>query len=210
MTGTGSHEPSNPPAADSFSAVYLDGQTNRKHRVTLKPSAALEIAEDGAFLAAWAYGDIRRADGPKYILRLRNIAAAKLARLEVADPSAQAELQRLCTLLDGEGTAGDVSTTRIVFWSLAAAASLMAVTWFGVPLIAARLTALVPLSWEKRLGDVADRQVRANLRPALAGYFTAASEHGSYFRGGERGRASRAGLSRSFARGGCARGARRP
>ena len=150
MDGAGSHDPSNPPAADSFPAVYLDGLTNRKHRVTVKPSAALEIAGDGVFLAAWAYGDIRRADGPKNILRLRNIAAAKLARLEIGDPSAQAELLRLCKLLDGEGAVGNVSTARIVFWSLAAAASLLAVTWFGVPFIAARLTGLVPLSLEKR------------------------------------------------------------
>jgi Zn-dependent protease with chaperone function len=145
----------------SFPAVYLDGQTNQKHRVTLKPSSALEIAEDGVFLAAWAYGDIRRADGPKNILRLRNIAASKLARLEIADPSAQAQLQRLCTLLDGEGAVGNVSTARIVFWSLAAAASLLAVIWFGLPFIAARLTGLVPLSLERRLGEAADGRVHA-------------------------------------------------
>jgi Zn-dependent protease with chaperone function len=146
---------------NSFPAAYLDGQTNQKHRVTVKPSAALEIAGDGVFLAAWAYGDIRRADGPRNVLRLRNIAAAKLARLEIADPSAQAQLLRLCKLLDGEGSAGNVSTARIVFWSLAAAASLLAVVWFGVPLVAARLTGLVPLSLEARLGEAADRQVRA-------------------------------------------------
>jgi Zn-dependent protease with chaperone function len=146
---------------NSFPAVYLDGQTNQKHRVTVKPSAALEIAENGAFLAAWAYADIRRADGPKDILRLRNIAAAKLARLEIADPSAQAQLLRLCKLLDGEGAVGNVSTARIVFWSLAAAASLLAIIWFGLPFISARLTGLVPLSLEKRLGEAADGRVHA-------------------------------------------------
>ncbi|MGH6868920.1 MAG: M48 family metallopeptidase, partial [Methylocella sp.] len=138
--------------------------TSAKHSVTLKLSSALEIAEEGGFLTAWAYGDIRRADGPKDVLRLRNIAAAKLARLEIRDSAAQAEVLRLCTMLDGEGAAGNVSTARIVVWSLAAAASLLAVIWFGVPLVAARLTGLVPLSLEKRLGDAADRRVHAIFR----------------------------------------------
>jgi Zn-dependent protease with chaperone function len=160
MYGAGPQEPGFS-GGNTFPAVYFDGLTNQKHRVTIKPSAALEIAEDRIFLAAWAYGDIRRADAPKGILRLRNIAASKLARLEITDLQGQAQLLRLCTLLDGEGSAGSVSTARIVLWSLAAAASLLAVIWFGVPLVAARLTGLVPLSMEKRLGEAADRRVHA-------------------------------------------------
>jgi len=159
---------------DKFPAIYFDGLTNQKHRVTIKPSAALEIAEDGAFIAAWAYGDIRRADGPENTLRLRNIAARRLARLEIADGRAQAQIGRLCILLDGEKSANSESTRRIVFWSLAAAASLLAIVWFGVPFIAARLTGLVPLSLEKRLGEAADSQVRA-----IFGGKTCTSPHGA-------------------------------
>ena len=48
----------------------------------------------------------------------------------------------------------------IVGWSLAAAASIIAMVWFGVPLAADRLTPLVPQSFERRLGDVADGQVK--------------------------------------------------
>jgi Zn-dependent protease with chaperone function len=150
----------NPPA-EAMAAIYFDGQTNQKHIVTLKASSCLEIAEEGVFLAAWSYGDIRRADGPKDILRLRDIAAAPLARLEICDPAAQAEVARLCALLDGEGSPGDGSVGRIIFWSCAAAVSIFAIIWFAIPLLADRLTPLVPIALEKRLGDASNKQVQA-------------------------------------------------
>jgi Zn-dependent protease with chaperone function len=56
---------------------------------------------------------------------------------------------------------GRRATAVIVGWSLAAAASIIAVALFGVPLAADRLTPLVPDVLERRLGDVADRQVKA-------------------------------------------------
>ena len=68
---------------------------------------------------------------------------------------------RLCTLLDGEDSGKGESTRQIVLWSFAAAASLLAVVWFGVPFIAARLTGLVPLSLEMQLGEAVDSQARA-------------------------------------------------
>ncbi|WP_026606565.1 M48 family metallopeptidase [Methylocapsa acidiphila] len=146
---------------DEITAVYFDGKSNAKHRVALSFASALEIREKGIFLAAWAYVDIRRADGPKQVLRLRNIAALPLARLEIADPAAQAEVARLCKLLDVEGAAGEGSTLRIVAWSLAGAVSIWAIAWFGVPFLADRLTPVVPQWAERRLGDAANGQVRA-------------------------------------------------
>ena len=50
---------------------------------------------------------------------------------------------------------------RIVAWSLAAAASLAAIVWYGVPLIADQLTPLVPRALERRTGEVADGQARS-------------------------------------------------
>ncbi len=148
------------PPDEAMPAVYFDGQSSTKHNVALKLSSGLEIFEYGTFLAAWSYGDIRRADGPSDILRLRDIAAAPLARLEIRDPAAQAQIARLCTLLDGEGSPGDGSVTRIIFWSLAAAASIFVVIWFAIPFLADRVTPLVPVGLEKRLGDASNRQIR--------------------------------------------------
>jgi predicted Zn-dependent protease len=56
---------------------------------------------------------------------------------------------------------GSGQTGRIVAWSLAAVASIVLIVVFGVPLAAQRLTPLVPLSFERRLGGMADNQVRA-------------------------------------------------
>ena len=56
---------------------------------------------------------------------------------------------------------GRGQTGRILAWSLAAVASIVLTVVFGVPLAAERLTPLVPLSFERRLGGVADNQVRA-------------------------------------------------
>jgi Zn-dependent protease with chaperone function len=146
---------------ETFPAIYFDGVSSKKHDVMLKMAACLEIAEAGTFLTAWAYGDVRRADGPKGVLRLLSIAATPLARLEVRDPAAQAEITRFCTLLDGEGSPGDGSRRRIVLWSLAAAASVISIIWFGIPLLADKLTPFVPISFEKRLGDASNVQIRA-------------------------------------------------
>ncbi len=149
--------PATEPLEPAAPSIYFDGQTNKKHSVALKAESCLEISEDGHFLTGWAYGDIRRTDGPKDVLRLRSIAAPPLARLEIRDPATQAEIARLCTLLDGEGSPGDGSRRKIIFWSIAATASIVAIIWFGIPLLADRLASIVTISVERRLGDASDR-----------------------------------------------------
>src|SRR5215210_3013984 len=66
-------------------AIYFDGTTNRKHKVTLRFGGTLEIIEDGNVVGRWAYGDVRRAEGPPGLLRLRAVSALPLARLEISD-----------------------------------------------------------------------------------------------------------------------------
>lgn len=144
----------------SVAAIYFDGESSRKHAVTLNMAATLEITEDGKDLAAWPYGEIRRADGPKNVMRLKSSSAAPLARLEIRDPAAQVEIGKLCGGLAREA-GDDVSTLRIVFWSLGAVVSILAVIWFGLPVFAERVTPFVPASLENRIGDVADRQMHA-------------------------------------------------
>lgn len=139
-------------------AVYFDGTSNRKRAVTLRLGDALEIVEDGAAVAAWPYADVRRADGRK-ALRLQCVTALPLARLEIADADAAAQLvARLPNLEAGRGA---TQTGRIVAWSLAAAVSIVLVTIYGIPLLADRLAPLVPFAVEKRIGEAVDRQARA-------------------------------------------------
>jgi hypothetical protein len=139
-------------------AVFYDGTSNRKRSVTLRFADALEIVEDGAVIATWPYADVRRADGKKG-LRLLCTSALPLARLEIADPKAAAQLASHCPQLDaGRGPA---QTGRIVAWSLAAAVSIVLVTIYGIPLLADRIAPLVPFAVEKRIGEAVDRQARA-------------------------------------------------
>jgi Zn-dependent protease with chaperone function len=138
--------------------VFFDGTSNRRRLVTLGFGDLLAVSEDGQTLASWSYGDIRRADGPAGMLRLSCLTAPALARLEVRDAAITAELVSRCSRLDENRPGRGVAV--IIGWSLAATLSIIAVVLFGVPLAADRLAPLVPESFERRLGDVADGQVK--------------------------------------------------
>jgi Zn-dependent protease with chaperone function len=158
---TDSAPPQEPVAPEaSGSAVYFDGSSSRRHLVTLVFKDRLELDETGEPTVAWSYDDIRRADGPSGVLRLRCETALALARLEIRDTSVASELMSRCARLD-EHAPGRHGVGAIIGWSLAAAASIVAVVVFGVPLAADRLTPLVPQALERRLGDAADGQVKA-------------------------------------------------
>src|ERR1700730_8932536 len=144
------------------SAIYFDGTSSRRRLVTLAFNDGLELHEDGHTLAAWPFADIRRADSPSGTLRLSCLTAPALARLEIRDAAVAAELISRCARLD-ENFPGRHGIAKIVGWSLAATISIVVIVVFGVPLAADRLTPLVPQAFEKRLGDVADRQIRALL-----------------------------------------------
>ena len=141
------------------SAVFLDGRTSRKRRVTLRFANGLDIAEQGALIDSWPYDQVRSADGPPQPMRLRCVTALPLARLEVSDRATQDAIAAHCGALDaGAPTAGQ--TWRIVFWSLAAAASIVLLAFFGIPLAADRLAPMLPAAVEQRLGDAVDKQAQ--------------------------------------------------
>lgn len=140
-------------------AIYFDGASSRKRPVRVQSGDTLEIIEDAVRVAAWSYQDLRRHDGPVDVLRIGSLAAPPLARLEIRDPALQREILGRAPMLDRSTEAS--GTFRIIGWSLAAVASIVLIATFGVPLVAERLTPLVPLSFEKRVGAAADRQVRA-------------------------------------------------
>jgi predicted Zn-dependent protease len=146
-------------------AVFFDGRSSRRHTVTLALADRLEItdadAPGGLLLAVWPYDSVRRADGPEGVLRLASTAAPPLARLELRGAAEQAEIRRLCRLLDGPGSVAPVPAWRIVAASIAAAAAIIGMAWFGMPLLANRLAAVMPYSWERPLGDAVDSQVHA-------------------------------------------------
>jgi Zn-dependent protease with chaperone function len=141
-------------------ATYFDGTSNRRRLVTLAFGDRLELNESKQAPVEWAYADIRRADSPPGILRLSCLTAPVLARLEIRDAALAAEVVSRCTELD-VNVPGRHGVGAIVGWSLAAAVSIVVVVLFGVPLAADRLTPLVPQAFERRLGDVAEKQIEA-------------------------------------------------
>ena len=156
---TDNDAPENAKAPPANAATYFDGTSSRRRAVTLHFADRLEISDHEQTLAVWDYGDIRRADSPAGTLRLGCLSAPALARVEVRDHALAAELVSRCARLD-DNTPGRRGVAVIVGWSLAAAVSIVAVVLFGLPLIADRLTPLVPAAFERRLGEVADSQIR--------------------------------------------------
>jgi predicted Zn-dependent protease len=147
------------------SAIFFDGRSSRRRDVALAFADRLVIADseapEGAPLASWPYDSIRRIDGPEDVLRLACTVAPPLARLELRDPAARANILHRCRALDGPGSAAAVSVWRIAAASLAAAAAILGMVWFGMPLIANRLADITPYGWEKPLGDAVNPRVRA-------------------------------------------------
>lgn len=139
--------------------IYFDGLSNRKRAVDLRLGPALEIIEDAQVVAAWSYGDLRRADSMPDTLRLKSISAPPLARLEIRDEAMQQAVEAACPALGGTGPSAR-QTWRIVIYSAAALASFLGIVIYGVPLLADRLAAVVPMSFERRLGDAVDRQLK--------------------------------------------------
>jgi predicted Zn-dependent protease len=146
-------------------AVFFDGRSSHRYIVALAFNDRLEIADtvapDSPPLAVWPYNAMRRVDSPEGALRLACTMAPPLARLELRDPAERADILRLCRSLDGPGGAAPISVRRIVAASIAAAAAIITMVWFGMPVLANRLAAMMPYSWEEPLGDAVDSQTRA-------------------------------------------------
>jgi Zn-dependent protease with chaperone function len=163
LTGTGDAFASVAPAADAAverpSVIWLDGTSSRRHGVALRFGEQCEIVAAGERAASWPYADIRRADGPAGMLRVMCVSAPLLARLEIRDEAVAAELIRRCPSLDAD-LPGAKGTMAIVGWSAAALVSIVLMVLYVVPLVADRLTPLIPHAMEKRIGEVADKQVK--------------------------------------------------
>jgi len=143
-------------------AVYFDGYSSRKRHVALRFAGDLEIVEDNTVVATWPYSAVRRVHSLPNTLRLRCAAGPTLARLEIVDPSTQNTVRERCASLELDGV-GKTHTLRILFWSLAAVASIVLAAIFLIPVIAERMAPLVPYAFERRIGEAIDEQVRAAL-----------------------------------------------
>jgi hypothetical protein len=141
-------------------AVYFDGRVDRARSISLRFGPALEIAENGVFLAAWPYADVRRASADEGVWVIRALAAPASARIELRDAALQAQIAARCRLLGGEGDRDEAKPSAIG-WSIAGVAAIAGAIWLGVPYAADRIANRIPVSMERSLGEAADGQVRA-------------------------------------------------
>ncbi|MCC2102163.1 MAG: M48 family metallopeptidase [Hyphomicrobiales bacterium] len=143
--------------------LYGDG-ADAPRRVDLRLGDTLQMFEQGAFRAAWAFADIRRVSRAPGALRIRALTAPPQAWCEISDPAFAAAIEQRCRLL-----AGDRQEKREARWRIAALATtgvvvIAALVWIVIPALADRLAPLVPVSVEKQIGAAADRQARARFK----------------------------------------------
>ncbi|SDR07538.1 Peptidase family M48 [Rhizobiales bacterium GAS191] len=140
-------------------ASYFDGKTTQRHDVTLDfTEQALVLEEDGVQIAQWPYADIRQEDADDEVMRLTSIGAPELARIEITDKGSIAEIEDRCTALLSRHRNDRRQRRHIVLWAMAAALSLVAITLWLMPYLAAELAPLVPRPIERRIGDAVYRQ----------------------------------------------------
>jgi predicted Zn-dependent protease len=145
-----------PPLSD---AIFYDGTSSRRHHVRLDLSTDCNIIEDGQIIATWPFSEIRRADGVQGVLRAFCNTAPPLARLEIRDSAVAAEFAARCENFD-QHRLGRRGVAKIVGLSLAAAVSIVCVVIYALPLLADQITPLIPESYERRIGEAVDRQVK--------------------------------------------------
>jgi Zn-dependent protease with chaperone function len=144
-------------------ATYFDGVTSKRHDVIVETAAtSLRIinGERADLLDEWSYADLRSRSAPEGILRLGRRGESALARLEVRDAALAAAIAKRAPSLDRGGAADRTLRRRVVVLSLAAIASLVLTAVFGMPVLANRITPLVPLPMEKRFGEAIDKKIR--------------------------------------------------
>jgi Zn-dependent protease with chaperone function len=143
-------------------AIYSDGHVESGRPIQLVFGPTLEIVEDGALLAAWPYADVRRLQAPEGRMRLRAVAAPKKAWVDIRDPFTRREIERRCLLLDGEKEKPNLESRRRLVYGLLIAAAFGVFLWRGVPRMAGWIAPVVPVSWEVKLGETLDEDVRKN------------------------------------------------
>lgn len=137
-----------------FHASYFDGRSAAQWQVTVQPAAdGLRIvAKDGEVLAFWPYDNIQVIDEVVISNHLRLRQKDGSARLSVADPGLLEELPAGLGAAR-QATANRRRLARNPLLVLAAICAAMVVLWVGFPVVVRVTAAVIPVSWERALGD---------------------------------------------------------
>ncbi len=143
-------------------ATYFNGATSKRHDVIVETAAnSLRIINDDQthLVDEWNYADLRGRSAPAGT-RLGRRGQEALARLVVHDAALAAAIEERAPALDRGGAADRKLRRRVVVLSLAAIASLVLTAVLGMPVLANRITPLIPLPMEKQFGEAIDKQIR--------------------------------------------------
>jgi Peptidase family M48 len=153
------------------SGIFFDGLTNARHPVAVALGAdAVEISEpSGGVLAAWRFSDIAPLATPAGILRIGQLKSKIAARLEIRDTEFASALLGRAKANGRSGLTDARTCAKVVAWSMAAVASLVACGIWGIPAAADRIAPHVPVAVEMHLGNAIDTQVRHMLASQAGG-----------------------------------------
>lgn len=139
----------------NFAGYYHDGETSARRKVRIFPSTrSLHLqGEDGERLEEWPYRGLRLAEEVYHErpFRLRHKDKGEAA-LTVTTPELLKVLEQRLGRKLRQHWLMRPSPGMVGVWSLGLIA-VVAVFWFVFPLAVSPLARLVPLSWEKALGE---------------------------------------------------------
>jgi len=145
---------------DAANGSYFDGSSSRRRQVTVAmDDGALAIVESGMLLASWPVASLEVITDRTTRLILASRSDSALARLLIVDGETIAAIRAILPDARTRARTARRGNARLVLTSIAAAFSLAAASVLLLPLIAARLTLLVPIAYERRLGDAVYGQV---------------------------------------------------
>jgi predicted Zn-dependent protease len=158
-------------APTAGAGVFFDGRisTRRDVRVTLGARTLTIDDVSGRLLAEWPYEEIDGLPAPDNVLRIGRHGNALLERLEIFDAAFAAAVDARAANVDRSGGMQHRQRLAVVGLSLGAVASLLVVAWFGVPALATRVSPLLPVAVERKLGAAVDMQIRSSLDTRHAG-----------------------------------------
>jgi Zn-dependent protease with chaperone function len=160
--------------------LFFDGVTSARQEVTVELApAAVQIRTDaGELVAEWPYAEIGIFSAPEGVMRLGRAKSPVPARLELRDRELAVAFNARAGAVKRVGAVDRRTSTKVVAWSLAAVVSAVLVAVFGVPAMVERVTPLVPIKIEQRLGASVDSQVRALLDHGSHDRFECAAQPG--------------------------------
>jgi Zn-dependent protease with chaperone function len=147
------------------SAIFFDGLTGERHEVAAELADKVVRITDitGTVMAEWPYSELEGMSAPDKLLRVGRKGNPVPARLEVTDPKLIAAIDNKVDGIDRTGKMARRQRTSVIGWSIAATVSLVFIAWFGIPVIAEKLTPVIPLSVERKIGAAVDIQTRSML-----------------------------------------------